>query len=61
MSVNTAKNRLDYQPPAYVISQVELEFELLPSKTRVLVMQVSSKCFSVSDMCAASKLNNLHI
>ena len=38
MSVNTAKNRLDYQPPAYVISQVELEFELLPSATRVLAV-----------------------
>jgi len=38
MTANTAKNRLDYQSPAYLISQIELEFELQPSATRVLAV-----------------------
>ncbi|MDZ7870948.1 MAG: aminopeptidase N [Rheinheimera sp.] len=38
MTANTAKHRLDYQPPTYLISQTELEFELLPAATRVLAV-----------------------
>jgi len=38
MTTNIAKRRLDYQPPTYLISELELEFELLPANTRVLAV-----------------------
>lgn len=38
MSANIAKRRLDYQSPTYQVSQIELEFELHPTATRVLAV-----------------------
>lgn len=38
MSANIAKRRLDYQRATYQVSQIELEFELHPTATRVLAV-----------------------
>jgi aminopeptidase N len=47
MSANIAKRRLDYQPASYQVIQIELEFELNPTATRVLA--VSQLQRSVAD------------
>lgn len=43
MSANIAKCRLDYQPSSYLVSQIELEFELQPAATRVLAVSKLSR------------------
>lgn len=50
-TTNTAKHRLDYQPPTFLISQLELEFELLAQCTRVLaVSQVKQAVAGASSL-----------
>ncbi len=49
MSANIAKRRLDYQRATYQISQIELEFELNPTATRVLAVSQVQRAVAGAD------------
>lgn len=49
MSANIAKRRLDFQRATYQVSQIELEFELNPTATRVLAVSQLQRAVAGAD------------